>query len=46
MSNKPMRTTTSNAEPLDLIIVGGGPAGMSAALVAGRAMLRTVIVNE
>ncbi len=30
---------------LDLLIVGGGPAGMSAALVAGRAMLSTVIVN-
>lgn len=29
----------------DLIIVGGGPAGMSAALIAGRARLRTLIVN-
>ena len=30
---------------LDLVIVGGGPAGMAAALVAGRARLRTLIVN-
>ena len=30
---------------LDLAIVGGGPAGMSAALVAGRAMLNTVVIN-
>lgn len=33
-------------ETLDLAIVGGGPAGMAAALVAGRARLDTVIVNE
>ncbi len=31
---------------LDLLIVGGGPAGMAAALVAGRARLRTVVVNS
>jgi len=30
---------------LDVVILGGGPAGMSAALVAGRARLRTIIVN-
>lgn len=30
---------------LDLVIIGGGPAGMSAALVAGRSLLRTVIIN-
>lgn len=30
---------------LDLVILGGGPAGMAAALVAGRARLRTVVVN-
>ncbi len=32
-------------ETVDLIIIGGGPAGMSAALVAGRAMLSTVVIN-
>lgn len=31
---------------LDIAIIGGGPAGMSAALVFGRAMLNTVIINE
>lgn len=30
----------------DLAIVGGGPAGMAAALVAGRCRLDTVIINE
>lgn len=29
----------------DLAIIGGGPAGMNAALVAGRACLDTVVVN-
>ncbi|MBV7337324.1 NAD(P)/FAD-dependent oxidoreductase [Chloroflexi bacterium TSY] len=32
-------------ENCDLVIVGGGPAGMSAALVAGRALLNTLVVN-
>jgi thioredoxin reductase len=30
---------------LDLLIIGGGPAGMSAALIAGRALLKTAVVN-
>lgn len=29
----------------DLVILGGGPAGMSAALIAGRALLDTVVVD-
>ena len=29
----------------DVVIIGGGPAGMSAALTAGRTLLDTVIVN-
>jgi len=32
-------------ERLELLIIGGGPAGMAAALVAGRARLNTVVVN-
>ena len=31
---------------LDVIVVGGGPAGMNAALVLGRALMNTVVVNE
>ena len=30
----------------DLIIIGGGPAGLSAAIYAGRARLRTLILEE
>lgn len=41
---------TSPAPPapdaaFDLVIIGGGPAGMSAALMAGRARLRTALFN-
>jgi len=30
----------------DLIIIGGGPAGLSAAIYAGRARLNTLVVEE
>jgi len=36
----------SRREELDLIIVGGGPAGMCAALYAGRGMLRAVVLER
>ena len=36
---------TTTSETKDLVIVGGGPAGMAAALVAGRARLDTIVVN-
>ncbi len=32
-------------QSLDVIIIGGGPSGMSAALIAGRALLSTAVVN-
>lgn len=40
-----MNRATTQPETLDLAIVGGGPAGMSAALIAGRALLSAVVVN-
>lgn len=44
--NTPANYATS-ATPaiLDLAIIGGGPAGMSAALIAGRCLLNAVIIN-
>jgi len=30
----------------DIIIIGGGPAGLSAALYAGRARLSTLIIEK
>ncbi len=35
-----------NHENLDVLVIGGGPAGMNAALVLGRAMMKTVVINE
>ncbi len=33
-------------EPYDLIIIGGGPAGLAAAIYGGRAKLKTLVVNK
>ena len=35
-----------NTDNYDVVIIGGGPAGMSAALLAGRTLLKTAIINE
>lgn len=35
-----------NNEAFDLIIIGAGPAGMSAALCASRAMLKTLLIDK
>lgn len=35
----------SPTEPVDLLIIGGGPAGLSAALYTGRARRRVVVVD-
>ena len=37
---------TRTGEPLDVVIIGAGPAGLTAALYAGRALLFTKIVEK
>ena len=41
-----METAAATDEPFDVAIVGGGPAGLSAALVLGRTCRRVVLVDE
>ncbi|OWR32684.1 pyridine nucleotide-disulfide oxidoreductase [Saccharibacillus sp. O23] len=36
----------SDSKPVDVIIIGGGPAGMSAALVLGRARRSVLVIDE
>jgi len=43
-----LQTTDNNLQPniFDLIIIGGGPAGISAAVYAARKRLKTVLITE
>jgi thioredoxin reductase (NADPH) len=36
----------TNAEIIDLLIVGGGPAGMTAAIYGARAAMKTVVLEK
>ncbi len=38
--------TTDTSERYDVIIVGGGPAGLCAAMYAGRGMLKTLLIER
>jgi thioredoxin reductase (NADPH) len=35
-----------NGEDFDLIVIGAGPAGMAAAVGAGRARLKTLVIDK
>ena len=39
-------STPAAEETYDVVIIGGGPAGLTAGIYAGRAQLKTVIVEK